>query len=138
VRLRKSTKESLIKAVPLFARCTRRELAALAARADELSVPAGQELTRQGARGREFMVIVDGAAKVKRNGRTVSELGPGDFVGEIALLSGSPRTATVVTTTPADLLVITDRAFNEVVKAIPSVRASLLAALSERLHGDAL
>lgn len=138
MRLRKSAKEDLIKSVPLFARCTRRELAALAARADELTLPAGRELTRQGERGREFMLIVDGAVRVERDGRTVNELGAGDFVGEIALLSGSPRTATVVTTTPVDLLVISERAFKQVVEELPGVRASLLLALSERLHANAV
>lgn len=138
MRLRKSAKEDLIKSVPLFARCTRRELAALAARADELTLPAGRELTRQGERGREFMLIVDGAVRVERDGRTVNELGAGDFVGEIALLSGSPRTATVVTTTPVDLLVISERGFKQVVEELPGVRASLLLALSERLHANAV
>jgi len=81
MRLRKSAKEDLIKSVPLFSECSRRELAALAAEADELTVPEGKELTRQGERGREFMVIVDGSAKVVKDGRTVNELGPIDFPG---------------------------------------------------------
>ena len=68
MRLRKNAKEELIKSVPLFSHCTKREIAALAAEADELTVPEGKELTRQGERGREFMVIVDGAAKVSRTG----------------------------------------------------------------------
>jgi CRP-like cAMP-binding protein len=138
MRLRKNAKEELIKSVPLFSHCTKREIAALAAEADELTVPAGKELTRQGERGREFMVIVDGAAKVLKNGRTVNELGPNDFLGEIALLSDVPRTATVTTTTETTILVLTDRAFRRVADQIPSVHSSLLAALTARLSPDTL
>jgi CRP-like cAMP-binding protein len=84
------------------------------------------------------MVLVSGAADVRKNGRRINRLGPGDFLGEIALLSGSPRTATVVTTEPSEILVLTHRAFDRVVKEIPSLRASLLAALSERLQATSL
>jgi CRP/FNR family cyclic AMP-dependent transcriptional regulator len=138
MRLRKSAKEDLIKSVPLFSQCSRRELAALAAEADELTVPEGKELTRQGERGREFMVIVDGCAKVVKNGQTVNELGPNDFLGEIALLSDVPRTATVTTTAETTVLVLTDRAFRRVADQIPSVHESLLAALTARLSPDTL
>ncbi|MGH3003345.1 MAG: cyclic nucleotide-binding domain-containing protein [Gaiellaceae bacterium] len=136
--LRKSRKEQLIKSVPLFSRCTKRELSALATQADELALPEKKDLCREGEPGREFMLIVAGAAKVTKNGRTINRLGAGDFVGEIALLTGSPRTATVTTTEPASVLVLTDRAFHRVAKEIPSVHASLLKALSERLQADAL
>jgi CRP/FNR family transcriptional regulator, cyclic AMP receptor protein len=138
MRLRKSAKQQLIKSVPLFSHATGRELAALAAEADELTVPEGKELTRQGERGREFMVIVDGSARVSKNGRTINKLGAGDFIGEIALLSDVPRTATVTTTSETTVLVLTDRAFKRVADKIPSVHKSLLAALSERLQADAI
>jgi CRP/FNR family cyclic AMP-dependent transcriptional regulator len=137
MRLRKSAKEELIKSVPLFSQCSRKELAALAHEADELTVPEGKELTRQGERGREFMVIVDGCAKVVKDAQTVNELGPGDFLGEIALLSDVPRTATVTTTTETTILVLTDRAFRRVADQIPSVHESLLAALTARLSPPA-
>jgi CRP/FNR family transcriptional regulator, cyclic AMP receptor protein len=138
MRLRKSAKQQLIKSVPLFSHATGRELAALAAEADELTVPEGKELTRQGERGREFMVIVDGSARVTKNGRKINDLRAGDFLGEIALLSDVPRTATVTTTSETTVLVLTDRAFKRVADKIPSVHRSLLAALSERLQADAI
>jgi CRP/FNR family transcriptional regulator, cyclic AMP receptor protein len=138
MRLRKSAKEQLIQSVPLFSHCSRAELAALAAEADELTLPEGKELTRQGERGREFMVIVDGAAKVEKDGQIVNELGPSDFLGEIALLSDVPRTATVTTTTETTILVLTDRAFKRVADKIPAVHESLIAALTARLQDDAL
>jgi CRP/FNR family cyclic AMP-dependent transcriptional regulator len=138
MRLRKSAKEQLIKSVPLFSHCNGRELAALASEADELTLPEGKDLTKQGERGREFMVIVDGSARVLKNGRTINELGAGDFIGEIALLADVPRTATVTTTSETTVLVLTDRAFKRVADKIPTVHASLLAALSERLQADSL
>jgi CRP/FNR family transcriptional regulator, cyclic AMP receptor protein len=138
MRLRKSAKEELIRSVPLFSHCTKRELAAIASEADELSLPEGKDLTRQGERGREFMVIVEGSARVTKNGRKINELHAGDFLGEIALLSEVPRTATVTTTSETTVLVLTDRAFKRVADKIPSVHRSLLAALSERLQGDTL
>jgi CRP-like cAMP-binding protein len=138
VLLRKNAKEQLLRGVPLFSHCTKRELAALAAESDELELPTGAELTREGKPGKEFIVLVRGAAKVTRNGRTVNRLGGGDFLGEIALLSGGFRTATVTTTEPSLVLVLTDRAFRRVANRIPSVNARVLAALAERLQPEAL
>jgi CRP-like cAMP-binding protein len=138
VRLRKNAKAELIKRVPLFSHCSNAQLAALAAEADELDVPEGQALTRQGDRGREFIVIVEGSADVTKNGRRLNRLGAGDFLGEIALISGAPRTATVTTTTPTRILVLTDRAFRRVTRDMPAINASLLKALSERLQADTL
>jgi CRP-like cAMP-binding protein len=136
--LRKNAKIELIKGVPLFSSCSKKELAAIAAQADELVVPAGKTLTKEGGRGREFMVIADGAAEVRKKGRKVNTLGSGDFFGEIALISGGPRTATVTTTSESDLLVLTDRAFRQLTRQMPSINASVLTALSERLQADAL
>jgi len=136
--LRKNAKVKLIKSVPLFSSCSKKELEAIASQADELVVSAGKTLTKEGARGREFMVIVDGAADVRKKGRKINTLGSGDFLGEIALISGGPRTATVTTTSESDLLVLTDRAFRQLTRQMPSIHASVLKALSERLQADAL
>ena len=136
--LRKNVKVKLIKSVPLFSSCSKKELEAIASQADELVVPAGKTLTKEGARGREFMVIVDGAADVRKKGRKINTLGSGDFLGEIALISGGPRTATVTTTSESDLLVLTDRAFRQLTRQMPSIHASVVKALSERLQADAL
>ena len=136
--LRKDAKIELIRSVPLFSRCTKKELAAIASESYEFHPKEGTKLTRQGQRGREFIVIVEGSAEVVKNGRRVASLGPGDFLGEIALLCGAPRNATVTTTSPTRLLVLTERAFTRVIDQIPSIRANLLRALSERLQVDAL
>jgi len=138
MQLHKNAKIELIRNVPLFSHCTKKELAAIVAQADELALPEGRALVREGERGREFIVIVDGSADVHRNGRRINQLGSGDFVGEIALLSDAPRTATVTTTSQSRVLVLTDRAFKHVTTELPSVLTKLLTALSERLHADAL
>jgi CRP-like cAMP-binding protein len=138
VGLRKSVKIELIKRVPLFSRCTKTELAAIAGEADELVLPEGRTLSRQGATGREFVVIVEGSAEVRKNGRKINQLGAGDFLGEIALISGAARTATVTTTSETRILLLNDRGFRRLTKEIPSLHASVLKALSERLQADAL
>lgn len=136
--MQKNVKLELIKRIPLFEHCTKKELAAIAAVADELAVPAGRVLAAQGKPGREFVVIVDGAADVHRGGRRINRLGAGDFLGEIALVSGSERTATVTTTEPSRLLVVTDRAFKRAMRETPSIQGAILRALSQRLEADAL
>jgi CRP-like cAMP-binding protein len=138
VLLRKDAKIELIKKVPLFSRCSKKELAGIAAEADELVLPAGRALATQGARGAEFVIIVDGSADVTKNGRRINQLGSGDFLGEIALISGALRTATVTTTSETRILVLTDRGFKRLTGEMPSIQASILRALSERLQADAL
>jgi CRP/FNR family cyclic AMP-dependent transcriptional regulator len=136
--LRKDAKIELLKRVPLFSQCTRKELAAVAAVADEIDLSEGRELTRQGAPGREFFVLVEGEADVRRNGRKVRTLVGGDFFGEIALVTKRPRTATVVARTPVRVLVVTDRSFRRMIEESPQMQAKVLQALAERLSGDDL
>jgi CRP-like cAMP-binding protein len=131
--LRKDAKLELLKRVPLFAKCSKRELALVASVADEVDLPAGKDLTREGASGREFVVIVEGAADVRRKGRRINQLGDGDFLGEIALLAGTPRTATVTTTTPVRALVLTAPAFRSLMRRTPGIQLKVLEALAERL-----
>ena len=136
--LRKNAKVDFISKVPLFAGCSKRELGAIAAVADELDFRDGTTLIQEGARGREFFVIVEGTARVTRNGRKVNDLGPGDWAGEIALITETPRTASVVTTSSGRLLVVTDRAFRSVLEEIPSISIKLMKTLGERLHSTTL
>jgi CRP-like cAMP-binding protein len=136
--LRRDAKVELLKRVPLFAGCSKKELGEIAMVADEIDFDAGHVLTKEGATGREFFVLVDGSAEVRRNGRKVSALGSGDFFGEIALVSERPRTATVTTIGPARLLVVTDRAFRELMRKVPSIQLKVLTALADRLAADAV
>jgi CRP/FNR family transcriptional regulator, cyclic AMP receptor protein len=134
--LRKNVKIELLKRVPLFSSCSQRELAAIAALADELHLPAARNLTREGAGGFEFMILVEGEADVVRKGRVVNELGPGDFIGEIALVSGKPRTATVRTRGPARILVLTASGFRALMHDVPSIQDKVLAAVTARLPDE--
>jgi CRP-like cAMP-binding protein len=131
--LRKNAKIELIARVPLFEHCSKRELAEIASLADELALPAGRKLAAEGAAGHEFVVIVEGAAEVKRRGRLVNRLGAGDFLGEIALVTGQKRTATVTTTEPSQLLVLTAPAFRSLLRNQPSLQLKVLDALAKRL-----
>jgi CRP-like cAMP-binding protein len=134
--LRKNAKIELIKRVPLFARCSKRELEEIASLADELDIPADRNLTKEGATGHEFVVLVSGGATVKRNGRTINRLTDGDFLGELALVTGHPRSATVTTTSNARLLVITSGAFRRLMREMPSIQAKVLDAVASRLPAD--
>jgi CRP/FNR family transcriptional regulator, cyclic AMP receptor protein len=134
VRLRSDAKLELISSVPLFAGCSKRELREIARLADEVDVPAGRVLITEGERvGREFLVIVEGSARVTRKGRRISKLGPGDWAGEIALIADVPRTAAVTATSPMRLLVVTARDFRSLLDASPSIAAKVLNVLGKRL-----
>ena len=134
----KNFKIDLIRQVPLFGGCSKTELAQVASIADELDLGEGATLITEGERGREFLVIVEGTVKVTRNGRKLRDLGAGSFVGEIALVANVPRTATVVATSPVRLLVITDRAFKELVRKTPTIASKVMQSLGERLHDSVL
>jgi CRP/FNR family cyclic AMP-dependent transcriptional regulator len=131
--LRRNAKIELLKGVPLFAHCSKKELNEVALVADEIDMPEQKTLTSEGDPGREFFVLIEGTADVRRKGRKVNAMGPGDFFGEIALVSDRPRTATVVATSPARLLVVTDRAFRELMRKMPSIQDKVLSALAARL-----
>jgi CRP/FNR family transcriptional regulator, cyclic AMP receptor protein len=137
VPLSKNKKVELLKRIPLFAECTKAELSEVAMSADERKAPEGDKLTEEGRRGSEFFVLVDGAVAVRRGRRKVADLGPGDWFGEIAILTYQPRTATVTATSPVRLLVISDRAFRQVVETTPRIALKVLRGVAERLEHDA-
>ena len=137
VPLRRDAKIELLKKVPLFAGCSKNELRQLAKIADELDLREGTVLTREGRPGREFFVLIEGTAEVRKKSKKIADLGPGDWLGEIALITDSPRTATVTATSPLDVLVITDRRFRSVVETMPSIALKVLARVGERLSSDA-
>jgi CRP/FNR family transcriptional regulator, cyclic AMP receptor protein len=138
VRLRKDAKSELLRTVPLFAQCSKRELGAIGGIADEIDLKEGTELTRQGKPGREFFVLIEGSADVLKNGRKVNSLKTGDFFGEIALVHKAPRTATVTATSPVHALVVTERNFRRLLEEQPEIQRKVLAALAERLAPSTL
>ena len=131
--LRKDAKIELLRRVPLFQRCSKRELQEVASVADELRLPEDRTLTIEGKHDRDLIVIVEGAADVRRKGRKIATLHSGDFLGEIALVTEGPRTATVRTTAPSQLLVITERDFRELMRRTPSITYKILQAVAARL-----
>jgi CRP/FNR family transcriptional regulator, cyclic AMP receptor protein len=133
MRLRKNAKVEMLGRVPLFSHCSKKELAEIAALADELQLEEGRELTREGRTGREFFVIVDGEVVVRRKGRKIAAAGAGDFIGEMSLVTGRPRNATVTTATPARVLVVTDTAFRRLLETSPSIPRKVLWALADRI-----
>ena len=124
--------------MPLFAGLSRRDLERLAAIADEVDLAAGREVIREGGSGRELFVLLEGQAKVSRKGRRVSTMHAGDFFGEIALVTGVPRTTTVVAETPLRLLVLTQADFQRLLGEHPRIARKILESLAERLKPQPL
>jgi CRP/FNR family transcriptional regulator, cyclic AMP receptor protein len=134
--LRKNAKVELIKGVPLFAECSRKQLDEIASIADEIDLREGKELTSEGRAGREFFVLIEGSADVKKGSRRINQMGAGDFFGEISLVTRRPRTATVVATAPVRALVITDRSFRALLEHQPEIQGKVMSALAARLGPD--
>src|SRR5207249_20421 len=119
--------------VPLFAGLSRRHLRHIAGLSEEEHFTEGTSLAQEGKPGESFYVILEGEAKVVRAGRRVAQLIPGDFFGEIALIDGGPRTASVVATTPLMTLTITRRRFRKMLEEDPNIVLSMLEELARRL-----
>ena len=120
--------------VPLFSGCTTKELRDIAKATVELTLDEGKEFVTQGDVGREAFIIVEGTADVSRGGNTIATLGPGDCVGELALLDHGPRTATVVATSPLTVLVLGPREFSGLLDEVPTLTHKILAALAGRVR----
>jgi len=127
-------KLDLLHRIPLFSGFDRRRLERLGMLADEVDVPADKVLMRQGETGTDMMVLVRGGVAVERDGERINTLGPGDFFGEIALVDGGPRTATVSVTEPSTLLVITHRDFHSMMDEFPEVAGQVMNALANRVR----
>jgi CRP-like cAMP-binding protein len=120
--------------IPMFSALNKRDLQRVAKATNELSVDTGTVLIDQGDMGREAFVVVEGTATVKRNGRKVGTLGPGDAVGELSLLDHGPRTATVTADTPMTVLVLSAREFSGVIEEVPGLAQKLLGQLAARVR----
>lgn len=128
------SKLELLRGVPLFAGLEPDALAAVAAITEEREVPAGTTLTTEGRHEGYFYAIANGSVRIDRGGRTINTLRDGDFLGEIALLDGGPRTATAVTETPCRLLVMNHQRFWELLEEQPEVRQAILDEVGRRLR----
>src|SRR5919197_6446954 len=132
-RLRRGGKVYFIARVPLFAGLSKRELGQVASLADEIDLPAGKLLIREGDRGREFFILLEGEAEVTRKGKRLATRRAGEFFGEIALVSTLPRIATVKTRTPSRALVIRDLEFRQLIQRTPAIAVKVLEAVADRL-----
>ena len=132
--MKKDARIELLRNVWLFERCKKKELEALAKVATPVDLPAGRVLATQGEQGDEFFVIVSGKADATKDDVTIGTLAPGSFFGEMSLLERLPRVATVTTTEPTTVLVMTARAFDKLVASMPSVDRKMLIVLANRLR----
>jgi CRP/FNR family transcriptional regulator, cyclic AMP receptor protein len=137
VALRRDAKIELLKTVPLFAGCTKAELRQLASIADEIDLREGTVLTREGRIGHEFFVLIDGTVRISKSKQRLADLEGGAWLGEIALLTKAPRTATATATSQVRTLVIVDRDFRRVLSDMPSIAMKVLTCVAERLSRDA-
>jgi CRP-like cAMP-binding protein len=137
-RVRSATKVDLIARVPLFAGLSRKELGQVASIADEIDLPEGKVLIREGERGREFFVLLEGEAEVARKDKKLATRRAGEFFGEIALVSNLPRIATVKTRKPVRALVIRDVEFGALLQRTPAIAVKVLQAVADRLPPDAV
>jgi CRP/FNR family cyclic AMP-dependent transcriptional regulator len=124
----------LLAQVPLFDGLSRRHLKQITEHADEITFRPGETIVEAGQPGGSFFVVVEGEAKVVRGPKVLARVGPGEFFGEISLLDGGPRTATVVAETPMLAIRIFKRSFDKVVAQEPSVAAKILAVVARRLR----
>jgi CRP/FNR family transcriptional regulator, cyclic AMP receptor protein len=125
---------ALLRVVPLFSQLSHRHLRQLASRANEVRYGANRAIVREGTRGDSFFVIADGTATVRRGTRPIGTLGPGDFFGEMALLDGRPRSASVTSDTPLVVVRLTRSEFNKALDANPSMARGIMAELAGRIR----
>lgn len=124
----------MLAAVPLFSACNQNELRQIARLGTPVTVDAGKVLTTEGTPGREFFLVLAGSAACSIGGRPAAHFATGDFFGELALLDGGPRTATVTAETDMDVLVLDAREFASLLAASPTISAKVLATLARRLR----
>jgi CRP-like cAMP-binding protein len=129
-----NSKIDRLRGVPLFSACTDKELAQIGRACDEMMVDADVVVVEEGAAGEDFYLVVEGEASVSRGGRHVANVGVGGYFGELALLGGAPRNATVTAKTPMTLVRLGRREFSAVLDSWPGVAYKLLEHVARRLR----
>jgi CRP-like cAMP-binding protein len=124
----------LLTEVGLFSKCTKRERQTIARHAQAAELPAGTDLVREGEPGDALFVILEGEASVQRDGEEVSRVGPGSHFGELAILDGAPRSATVVAATDVKVAVLGIRMFRTLLREFPELAEQLLVGLAGELR----
>jgi CRP-like cAMP-binding protein len=126
-------KLTMLAAIPLFSGLGQKDLVELGRITDEVDLPEGRVLARQGDTADAFYVLIEGTVRIEKDGAVLSEVGPGDFFGEIAMVARIPRTATGITATPCRLLVMSHGQFNSLLREFPSIQTEVMRALAERV-----
>ncbi len=129
-----SQKINFLKKVPLFSNLSQRHLGEIAKHADQVRVETGKVLAQQGRTGWEFIFVVEGKARVEKDGKVIRQLSGGNFFGEIAMIDGEPRTATVIAESEMTLLVVHKTSFNHLLDTIPGLQKKILISLCEYLR----
>ena len=131
---RNSQKIDPLKKVPLFSNLSQRHLREISKHVDEVQVKREWVLAREGKKGWEFIFVVDGKARVEKNGKLIRQLSRGDFFGEISLIDGEPRTATVIAETEMTLLIVHKTSFDHLIDTIPDLQKKMLVSLCQYLR----
>jgi len=131
---RSSQKIDLLKKVPLFSNLSQRHLGEIGKHADQVQVEKGRVLVQQGKIGWDFIFIVEGKARVEKDGKVIRQLSGGDFFGEISLIDGEPRTSTVIAETDMTLLIVHKTSFDHLLDAIPGLQRKILIFLCQYLR----
>jgi len=129
-----SDKIAMLERAPLFSGVDREVLARIAELTEVEEVAAGTTLTHEGRHEGYFFVVIEGTIRIERGGRTINTMGPGDFLGEIALLDGGPRTATAVAETACRLLSLMPEQFHQLLEDMPTVQTAVLKSVAEHLR----
>jgi len=131
---RSSQKVDLLKKVPLFSNLSQRHLGEIAKHADQIQVEKGRVLVQQGKAGWEFIFIAEGKAWVEKNRKVIRQLSGGDFFGEISLIDGEPRTATVIAETDMTILIVHKPSFDHLLDTIPGLQRKIMISLCQYLR----
>ncbi len=126
--------ESQLENIELFSELSSKERKAVGRLMTTVNIKPGKDLTVEGTVGREFIIIIDGEASVRRSGKLIARLGQGDFVGELAVIAGVPRTATVTAETPMTISVLNRREFSTLLDDQPKLARKVLVGAVKRLH----
>ena len=129
-----NAKIELLRRVPLFAGCKSSALEEIQQLADEVDVPDGYTLIREGTFGEQFFLIVQGRVRIERGGKTIRTMGPGEYLGEISLIDKGRTTATATSEGPARLFVLGHREFNSLLDRSPAIRLEITSALARRVR----
>ena len=130
-------KTATVSAIPMFAKLEPRSLEAVATLAKSITVAAETVLLREGEPADSFYVVVKGTVRIERLGRFVRSILDGGFIGEVAMIEGTGRTATAICATPCELLEFGTFEFGRLMATFPDVRARVDAAVARRPHPEA-